>query len=170
MTTQEKAAAAARTAAFPPKSILVPLDFTESSRAGLGAAARLAGHWSARVRVVHVDEGPPPSLLQDGEAPATRAAAELYEATTRRRLEEAAAECPGASTELIEGAPSVEVARLAAEGAADLVVMGAHGARGLKRFLGGSTAERALHAAHVPVLAVQSFPGASWPRRVLAPV
>jgi nucleotide-binding universal stress UspA family protein len=51
--------------------------------------------------------------------------------------------------------PSAEIAQLAADLDADLVVIGTHGRRGFRRFLLGSVAEGVVRLAHCPVLVVR---------------
>ena len=53
------------------------------------------------------------------------------------------------------GAPAEELAQLAADLDADLVIVGTHGRRGVRRFLLGSVAEGAVRLAHCPVLVVR---------------
>jgi nucleotide-binding universal stress UspA family protein len=51
--------------------------------------------------------------------------------------------------------PSSEIAQLASDIDADLVVIGTHGRRGFRRFLLGSVAEGVVRLAHCPVLVVR---------------
>ena len=53
------------------------------------------------------------------------------------------------------GAPAHEVAQLASDLEADLVIVGTHGRRGAKRFLLGSVAEGTVRLASCPVLVVR---------------
>jgi nucleotide-binding universal stress UspA family protein len=58
-------------------------------------------------------------------------------------------------TMIVEGAPFLEIVKLARDLAVDVVVMGMRSAeRKLGEFLAGSTAERVLRASHCPVIAV----------------
>ncbi len=54
------------------------------------------------------------------------------------------------------GAPAEEIARAVDEEAIDLIVMGTHGATGLRHFILGSTAENVVRTANCPVLTVRS--------------
>ncbi len=54
------------------------------------------------------------------------------------------------------GAPAEEIARAVDEEAIDLIVMGTHGATGLRHLIVGSTAENVVRTANCPVLTVRS--------------
>jgi nucleotide-binding universal stress UspA family protein len=58
------------------------------------------------------------------------------------------------SVVLRHGTPWTEIATVAREAKADLVVMGTHGRRGVARMLLGSVAERVVRTAPCPVLTV----------------
>jgi nucleotide-binding universal stress UspA family protein len=58
--------------------------------------------------------------------------------------------------QLVEGNPAMEILHMAEMIDADLIVMGTHGRRGLKRFLMGSVAEHVLERARCPVLTVKT--------------
>jgi nucleotide-binding universal stress UspA family protein len=64
--------------------------------------------------------------------------------------------CPAISAILLNGAAWEEIARMAAEQNADLIVMGTHGRRGLPRAILGSVAERVIRTSSVPVLTVHA--------------
>jgi Universal stress protein family len=53
------------------------------------------------------------------------------------------------------GSPAQNVAQLAADLDADLVIVGSHGHRGIERFFLGSVAERISRLAHCPVMIVR---------------
>jgi nucleotide-binding universal stress UspA family protein len=73
---------------------------------------------------------------------------------------EARAAGVGVDRALRRGKPWREIARLAVELGADLVVVGTHGRRGLEHGLLGSVAEKVVRTAPRPVLVVHSTPGA----------
>ena len=54
------------------------------------------------------------------------------------------------------GQPVEEILRVAKESHVDLIIMGTHGRRGLKRMLLGSVAERVMREAPCPVLTVKT--------------
>ena len=57
-------------------------------------------------------------------------------------------------THLREGAPDVEIHRLADELSAGLIVMGTHGRKGISHALMGSIAEKVVRTSKVPVMVV----------------
>ena len=136
--------------------ILVPIDGSATSNAGLAEAIRLAQMTSGRLRLVHVlDE-----LAFTGGM-------EVYGAEVLKRLQEGgrkilaegerAATAAGVSVEtrLFEafGDRLADlVAKDALEWHADLIVIGTHGRRGLRRAFLGSDAEQVARHAPVPVL------------------
>lgn len=155
---------------FPPRMVLVPTDFSECSDAALAAARILCRRLECRLEVAHADEGPPPALTQGVSGEAGRRALADYEAALRGRLESARGAAAHAGTHLLTGAPETLIPRLAADAAADLIVMGTHGRRGLRRWALGSVAEAAVHACRAPVLVTRRAPPEAWPRRILVPV
>jgi nucleotide-binding universal stress UspA family protein len=142
--------------------ILAPVDFSDNCRAGLAFARELAAAFAARIDLVHVVE-PHPYPAFYGAIGSTPMA-ELME----RLREKAAEELPEfwartagpevAHEEVLgEGRAAMEVARLAEERGADLIVLATHGATGFERLLLGSNAEAIVRAAPCPVLTVKCF-------------
>ncbi len=155
---------------FAPKSILVPVDFSERSLAGFKAAKHLARRFHSKVTLLFVDEWTPAELDQDLGRGANRELLRRYDENTRARLEALAGGHPGTTTKVIEGGAKEELRRLTREGLFDCVVMGTHGHGGLWRFLLGSVAHSTLYASEIPVLTVHAAPPAPWPERILIPV
>ena len=136
------------------RTVLFPTDYGPCADRAFAHAAFLAAHHGAELQVLHVT---PP--FPDEEAPQpvrpypVPAGVEAVEVTDRA----------DSAVESI-----VEAAR-----AADLVVMGTHGRRGVDRLRLGSTTEGVLRAVDCPVLAVGMAAGHTDPadvQRVLAPV
>jgi nucleotide-binding universal stress UspA family protein len=152
------------------KRAVVGIDFSESS---LAAATWVAGHVAPGVELVlvhalHVPE--PPSFLQ-GKYPPRERLIETARAGAERRLRELSGPIAAGLiwTEVRVGAPDEQIVSVAAEYHADLIVVGSHGERpGLWSRL-GSTAERVLSRAAVPVLVVQGAPRTP-PRKLLVAV
>lgn len=127
--------------------VLCPTDYSEPAAAALDHALEIAGRYRARVTLLHVCSGPP----AEGDkvrlvrvADAARDAAQIPVP-----LEVALADGDPARSILIEAE------RLAA----DLLVMGTHGASGFKRFILGSVTEKVLRQAAAPVLTVPPAAG-----------
>lgn len=150
--------------------LLVGLDFGAASI----AAARWAKEWfapDAEMTLAHVIEPPDrPRFARDKLPPE-----EALEATAREfaatRLHEINSYLSSRTIrdEIRVGKPDEQLAMLAKEIAADLVVIGPHGGRPhTSKFL-GTTAERIVRSSPVPVL-VATNPPAAAPRQILVPV
>lgn len=134
--------------------IAVGIDFSDESEVALTHAAMLARRTRAHLILVHVLPLPAHLVEDSSYDPLFRAATLNSDLAARQRvdagelLQEMAGRCRelGASCEplLIDDNPSDGLARAAEEVGADLLVLGSHGRSGLKRFLLGSVAERAV--------------------------
>lgn len=144
---------------FPPKRILVPLDFSEPSLAALEDAKVLARRFGASLELVYV-QAMPLSLAGfelDGNAAAMPGLVQQMREFRRWREEKmrrAVAGFPPSRARIrsIEGWPPARIADLARGRGADFVVMGTHGYAGMDRALFGSVAEAVVRRAEVPVL------------------
>ncbi len=146
--------------------ILVPVDGSPTADLGLDEAIRLARLTGATLRLVHaVDE----LSFATGLEPAAVYAADLIpllrEAGVKvleRAQARAAAAGISADTVLLEsfaGRLSDFVVEQAQAWQAELIVIGTHGRRGVRRLLLGSDAEQILRSAPVPVLLVRGPAG-----------
>jgi nucleotide-binding universal stress UspA family protein len=75
----------------------------------------------------------------------------------RQRLEASAGDAPEVACLVVTGKPGHEIARVATEIGADLVIVGAHGADGHDTIL-GSTAQRAIRRAPCSVYVWRGLP------------
>jgi len=140
------------------KRILVPIDGSPASSAGLRTAVDLARDQKARLRLVHLGKQIP-ARRRKAEG---MTASELFEAIReqgKKLLERQAALCRarGVRTDTalyigLAGHPARLVLAEARKWRADLIVMGTEGRRGLRRAVVGSDAEEVIRAAPVPVL------------------
>ncbi|MCZ7641308.1 MAG: universal stress protein [Verrucomicrobia bacterium] len=140
--------------------LLVPVDFSEASRAALDYAGHLARQFQARLLLVHVTELPYlDAHLADVD---TRAFEESTRQSSTEQLDRlvAAQRQAGLTVEgrLLTGAAWHETVRVAQEDQTQLIVAGTHGYTGLKHALLGSTAERIVRHAPCPVLVVRARP------------
>lgn len=154
-------------------TILCPVDQSEISRRALAYAVALARAHGARVHVVEVLEQPIAPL-------ATGPVIYEFPAGVRTASHEALRRfaAPAMAAGVVEGIRLRvghvvgEILRDAAECGADFLVLGTHGRSGFARMALGSVAEKILHTAACPVLAVP--PGDEHPpdrpfRTVLCP-
>jgi nucleotide-binding universal stress UspA family protein len=118
------------------KKILVPVDFSDCSRAAFSRAMALANQLGARVTVLHVAEVlPATSGLRLAGERGHSTVSEYVVATGRSELEEFLHQLTPASGQKPEvrvdaGAPRERILREAENGAYDLLVMGTHGRTG----------------------------------------
>lgn len=144
--------------------IIVAVDSSHASNHALDEAVKIAKASNATLRIIHVLDDLSISLAANPYA--GYYTGELIE-TMRRRgeklLEQASAQATAAGvpveTILVDdlGLPVEErIIEAAREWCADLIVMGTHGRRGVKRAMLGSSAEGVLRTSPVPVLLVRA--------------
>ncbi len=142
------------------RRILVPIDGSKTAAAGLREAIRLARNQRAKVRVMHVvDKMAIIGVTEVGMNPAPVLA--RLARSGRRLLEKArlSAKKLGVDAETVLHEPLAKrvaetVLSEAKKWRADLIVMGTHGRRGVRRVVLGSDAEQVVRLAEVPVLLV----------------
>lgn len=158
---------------FPPKVIVVPVDFSPASLAAAEVAKSLARRWGSALELAHVRE---PDLVAAGAGPEAvplplPAPDPDLQRRTRRRLSEAAQGLPPerARIRTLFGRPVREILDLTRESGAGLIVMGTRGSTGLDRILLGSVAEAVVRGSTVPVLTVRANAAPLGAPRILAP-
>lgn len=142
------------------KCIVAALDFSEATDLVLDQVCILAYREDARIRLVHVAEPEPdfvgydndPKALRDGVArefqAENRALQDLAERLRRRHLVVKAM--------LVRGPTAEKIIEQAERAEADVIVVGSHGRRGLRRLALGSVSEEVIRRASCPVLVVPS--------------
>jgi nucleotide-binding universal stress UspA family protein len=151
-----------------PYAIVVGVDYSDTGELALTRALELATqHRPAEVHVLHVMPLNLPLLAPEFAAPSVsaslnEAAKQLTAHVEKRVLDFRASRADDGSFEAIKvvphlrtDSPAFEVAQLAADLEADLVVVGTHGRRALARVLVGSVAELTVRLAPCPVLVVR---------------
>lgn len=143
-------------------TILVPVDFSDCSLAGLEYAIQFADRVAAKIVLLHVvDFGP--VLTADGYA--------MYDLTKYRDMARAdakrqmtqfvrAAKFGGVKfkAEIVVASSVTGICEIAEREKADLIITATHGRTGFKHVLIGSTAEVVVRHAPCPVLVVPSHP------------
>jgi nucleotide-binding universal stress UspA family protein len=155
-----------------PYVIVVGVDLSEESNLALDQAITIGSRTArSELHVVHVVSTvlPVPSVDYPAAAPVSLASAgERLRSHVDARLAEHEADFSSPYSRRPErvvchirlDAPSEEIAQLAADLEADLVVVGTHGRRGIGRLILGSVAEGVVRAAPCPVFVVR-------PKRVI---
>jgi nucleotide-binding universal stress UspA family protein len=153
-------------AALPFQRILCPIDFSDSSLSALEWTWSLALESGAMVTLLHVIEwpwneppAPPFDKLPEHEARQLLAFRKAAEASSRQQLQSLVPNnlrdrC--ASEPLVRHGKAHREVLAAAEGHADLIVMGVHGRNVVDLTLFGSTTNQVVRSASCPVLTVRS--------------
>ena len=154
-----------------PKKILVAVDGSKDAALATRAAIDISNKTGAQLHVVHAWRRPQaPSLARPGLAYPSQEAIS-YSDTLQQEAEELLEEqvrltrdAGGSVVEahLREGRPADEVAGLAEELEADLVVVGSRGIGTIERLTTGSVSEGIVHLAPCPVLVMRGGEEA-WP-------
>ena len=146
------------------RTILVPVDFSDCSLAGLTYAVRFAEEFGSRIIVLHVADLGPVMMTSgcgDYDSP-------IYVEAARRRcanqmqafLKRVDFDGVPVDTSAVAGFCPAAIYEAAAREGADLIIISTHGRTGLRRALMGSVAEGTARHAPCPVLVVPSFTNA----------
>lgn len=146
------------------KTLLVPVDFSETSRNALRFAIRMAAPYGATIKLLHVQGIP---MTDPYAEQATAEVDALLEERLHNRLQNLTAQVAADGGEWAElcgkvpmdtvvrtGFAAGEIARLAKDEQADWIVMGTRGAGGLGGALFGSVTAAVVSRSERPVLAV----------------
>jgi len=144
------------------EKILVPIDGSEASLLGLREAIRLAKNQQSTLRLLHVVHEFLVAAGYGGVDYANQLRKDLRE-RGEKILKDAAAnarqEQVESETRLVD-TPAGSVGEMIVEEAsswpADLIVLGTHGRRGVRRLVMGSDAEYVVRTTPVPVLLVRA--------------
>lgn len=142
----------------PFKNILVASDFSEGSSAVVERALAMA-NGESRVTVVHVVRGVP--FERSFRYPHHLMEPEYQRSLARVAWRRMAAIVPAGAgtarkvhTRVVTGEPAAEIARVAAEANADLILVGVTSRSAMGRLIMGSTAARVIRRSGKPVLAI----------------
>ena len=160
---EEKTSCASSVGAREPliRTILVPVDFSDCSLAGLAYSVRLARELGARIIVVHVtDLGPVIMTTEYGEYSSRRcmkAAENQCDDQMKGFLSRVDFDGVRVDTRAVVGYCPGAIHEIAATERANLIVIATHGRTGLRRAVMGSVAEGTVRHAICPVLVVPSL-------------
>jgi nucleotide-binding universal stress UspA family protein len=141
-----------------PKNILVPTDFSEGATAALDYAVELAGKLDARVHVLNA-VGVEIIGTEYGMSLTPDLVNIVYESNQKeldRIIATRAGKASFGPTILETGDARLVIGETATKVHADLIVMGTHGRRGLRRLFLGSIAESVARTAMCPVLLMRA--------------
>jgi universal stress protein A len=142
--------------------ILMPVDYSETSREAVAYACYVAKGLGAELDVVHVWDKP--SYVADNVVVArpgqpSKSLGEMIRENAEAEMQEFLQDCRvppevRVSHHLESGEPASTILRVADQIGAGLVVVGTHGRTGVRHLLLGSIAEKLVRGAKVPVLTV----------------
>ena len=140
-------------------TVLVAIDFSDSSDSAFQMALSMAKVFSARLLVVHVINEPvdlrgfyvPHISFARLEEEIQEGAEKMMESFCRTHL----VDFKDFEEIIVSGLPYEEIIAQAEERSADLIVIGTHGRSGLDHVLFGSTAEKVVRKSTIPVLTVR---------------
>lgn len=134
---------------FPPHRVLAAVDFSDSSRIALNAAARLAAHCGAELIVLHALD---PLLAEAARRNGVDLAAETELELTR--FVKTAVSSHDVRCLVVRGPAADVICCIAAREQADVIVIGAQGYSAVARVILGSTTERVLRRTTISVCVV----------------
>jgi nucleotide-binding universal stress UspA family protein len=143
------------------KNILIPCDFSQPAIHAFRVAVDIAGRSHGKIHLIHVVELP---VLHDTVLMPVLSFEEAMLKEMTEKADEQFKKLTAKYAAGVEVSPAVVYGAMAAmileyirEHAIDLVVMGTHGASGLKEVLIGSNTEKIVRHSPVPVLAIRSY-------------
>lgn len=141
---------------YPPKRILVPVDFGEASARAVEVAAALAREFGASIEGLHVESLAAPPYFTMGQVQALEAQRAQARAAAERYLSKFLQRHGGSEARAViaDGAPADLILQRAAH--ADVIVMGTNDKSMAARIWMGSVAERVHRHATVPVVIVRA--------------
>lgn len=146
--------------------ILVPVDFSECSRAALESAVALAERFEASIDVLHVWEPPHlvgPEFLIRERGEEGHPLRDIALERAHQEMDRFLSPFPNRETFHVRyesGKPFKTITALARDEHYDAIVMGTHGRSGLPHMLIGSVAEKVVRTAACPVVTVRQPRGA----------
>jgi len=143
------------------RKILVAVDGSTASARGLREAVRLAKSESAELCIFNVVNeyyafATPEAAVPVDIVPQLRAGGKSVLAKAQAAAEKQGVKAKTVMRETIGGSAADAIVREAKKQRADLIVLGTHGRRGVRRMVLGSDAEQVVRTAAVPVLLVRA--------------
>jgi nucleotide-binding universal stress UspA family protein len=143
------------------RRILVAVDGSPAAAKGLREAVRLAGSEEAELVIFHMLNEFYAFAMPEGGAlvadlvPALREGGKRILARAEAMAKKAQVPFRSVMRETVGGSAADAIVREAKKQRADLIVLGTHGRRGMRRLVLGSDAEQVVRTASVPVLLVK---------------
>lgn len=152
------------------KKILVPVDGSATANLGLREGMRLAKDQGAVLELLHVVDqhfvltpGMDAGLFAEDILQSLREAGRDILGKAEAAVRKQGLRCKSVMLETMASPAADMIVRQAKRSRADLIVIGTHGRRGVRRLLMGSDAEQVVRTSPIPVLLVRGKEAA--PRR-----
>jgi nucleotide-binding universal stress UspA family protein len=147
---------------FKVRNILVPVDFSDCSAAGVNYAVFLAEKFKAELQLLYSMQNDVGFLAQNRTSGALAALHEADRVTAQSQMKEFKQRyIPGTmrcETEIVAGDSVEQICRQSGRPEVDLLVISTHGRSGFQHALLGSVAEQVARYAKCPVLTVPAHP------------
>jgi nucleotide-binding universal stress UspA family protein len=143
------------------RRILVAVDGSDAAARGLREAIRLAKAEKAQLRIVHVVNefyafASPDASVPTDIVPMLREGGRRILAKAQAQAEKHGVKAKSVMRETVGGLAADAIVAEAKKQRADLIVLGTHGRRGVRRLVLGSDAEQVVRASSLPVLLVRA--------------
>jgi universal stress protein A len=144
------------------RRIMIPIDYSENSKAALAYGAELAVTFGASLDIVHVWDRPTyvtDAVMVQRPGEAHKPIGELIRENAQKDMNEfiSSITLPSgvpSQTRLLSGEPAATLVAELKKGEHDLIVLSTHGRTGFAHLLLGSIAEKLVRLSPVPVLTV----------------
>ena len=141
------------------KTILVAVDFSDSSNNAFRLALSMAKQCSAHLVILHVINEPidlrgfyvPHISYEKLEEEIAEGAEKMMESFCRQQI----TDYTDFESMILPGLPHEQILAQAEKSSAELIILGTHGRTGLDHVLFGSTAEKVVRKSRFPVLTVR---------------
>jgi universal stress protein A len=142
-----------------PKTILVPVDFTECSRKAVTYAVSLAKHFKTEIVLLHVAKLAPTTPSPELVVMQTDVLNEQVRDDSERQLaqwrDQVREHVPARMLVRVGVSIQEEIVDVARETDSDLIVIATHAETGFAHFFNGSVTEKVVHHAPCPVFVVR---------------
>lgn len=141
------------------RSILLPIDFSESSKNALWKAAEMARSYGAILTLLHVAEPIDVSGYSEGDDTSEEEFLADHSDSAEQALSEFTSNAPlegiEVYTRVVHGRPGRKIVEYADDEGIDLIIIPSLGKSGFERLLMGSTVNKVVHRANCPVMVLK---------------
>ena len=160
---------------FQPKKILIPIDFSETSKIAMEHAAQICEKFNSSLHLLHVFNSSKISVFPDADTSGYKPNDKEIKTAIAEELNRIGNDFQekhnvAYQIEVKEGKIAKEISNTAIEVGAELIVMGTHGVSGFEEFFIGSNAYRTVTSSVVPVLTIQEHAGPCGYDRIVVPI